>query len=357
MNHEVYYFLLGGFQGGGAQRVCVRLVNKFVENDLKVTLIVMDKCGSLRELVREEVKVISIDKSRVRYAFFEVLKIMRKERPANIISFNFQLAVIAYLSKRVLNLDTKIFLRIINTISSSLGSSLYGMFRKKIRNLFCNKFDSLIFQCNEMKVDFHREIKLRRNVNSVVIYNPAFYNRERVVSNFSENRHNLVFAGRLEKQKNLPLLLESFHWAVKKNDKLKLYLYGEGSEKQRLKQEAMRLGLQHKVFFMDFEVNLSKLFLNKGLSILTSNFEGFPNFLLDSISFGVPIVSVNCKSGPSEIISDVNGILVNEYSSEFLGEAILRAVDKSWNQEEIIRDSQQRFGLSEFYESYYKLLH
>ena len=59
-------------------------------------------------------------------------------------------------------------------------------------------------------------------------------------------------------------------------------------------------------------VNTISDYYNKAsIFAFTSNFEGFPNALIEAMAYGLPCVSTNCPSGPSEVISDgTNGFLI-----------------------------------------------
>lgn len=62
--------------------------------------------------------------------------------------------------------------------------------------------------------------------------------------------------------------------------------------------------------------------------VLPSDYEGFPNVLLESMACGTPIITTNCPSGPGEIITDgKNGIFVPPADEKALAEAVLDLLD------------------------------
>ncbi|PSU22369.1 glycosyltransferase [Photobacterium kishitanii] len=136
------------------------------------------------------------------------------------------------------------------------------------------------------------------------IYNPFDIEKIKQLS-FEEPIYQLpqeyiLFVGRLEEQKNIPLLLESIS---NMTTNIPLVIIGEGSLEADLKQQAIDLGINHKVLFFPFCLNPYAIMRNAKALVLTSNHEGFGNVLVEALICHTPIVSVDCYSGPAEIMS------------------------------------------------------
>jgi glycosyltransferase involved in cell wall biosynthesis len=73
------------------------------------------------------------------------------------------------------------------------------------------------------------------------------------------------------------------------------------------------------------------------LYVLTSRFEGFPNTLCEALAYGLPVVSVDCETGPRDLVqNEINGLLVPENDPDALVEAL----------ERLMKDEQLRYRLA-----------
>lgn len=108
--------------------------------------------------------------------------------------------------------------------------------------------------------------------------------------------------GRFIETKNFRMLLQAFAQAQTRRD---LVILGQGGQLAELQALAEGLGIGNRVHFAGFQRNPFAYLKSARAFLLPSNKEGFPNSLVEAMSLGIPVVSTNCQTGPSEILEDV----------------------------------------------------
>ena len=122
------------------------------------------------------------------------------------------------------------------------------------------------------------------------------------VADFFEKHEDVVLAvGRLEEQKNFALLLEAFAILQREMPDAALCIAGEGSQRRMLEGRARTLGVE---LFMPGHVNPYPLMRKAAVLALTSRYEGFSLVLVEGLALGLPIVAVDCPSGPAEVLEN-----------------------------------------------------
>ncbi|MDO5157092.1 MAG: glycosyltransferase, partial [Eubacteriales bacterium] len=119
--------------------------------------------------------------------------------------------------------------------------------------------------------------------------------------------------GRLEKQKNYPLMITAFANVCRRHPDEVLKIYGEGSEKESLRRLIKQLGMEHNILLMGVTNDVPQQLKNAKGFILSSDYEGMPNGLLEALAAGVPCIATDCPcGGPREVIhTGINGVLVS----------------------------------------------
>lgn len=139
-----------------------------------------------------------------------------------------------------------------------------------------------------------------------------------------EREKIVVSAGRLEDQKNFPLLVRAFSAFHEQHPEYKLVIYGEGKKRRELEQLAQSL-LPSGAWSMPGRVDdLPQRIVSCGIFALSSDYEGVPNVLIEAMACGMPVVSTDCAPGGAAVLIDpgVNGLLVPVGDAEALAEGM-----------------------------------
>lgn len=159
--------------------------------------------------------------------------------------------------------------------------------------------------------------------NVMTIYNPfSIIGNEKVVDDESLGNYFLYFGRLDEKQKNLLFLIESFSKSKVFQKGYKLVLIGDGESKKAIEDKIMFLKMEKYILMLPFTTNVHRYVANAKATVLSSNYEGFPLSIVESLALGVPVISIDCETGPREIIKDkYNGLLVEPNNIDTFSEA------------------------------------
>ncbi|MDH6354387.1 glycosyltransferase involved in cell wall biosynthesis [Dysgonomonas sp. PH5-45] len=197
--------------------------------------------------------------------------------------------------------------------------------------LFYNKADLLFSNSVYINDDLISNFRLR--IPSFVIYNPVIMPSKKAAVNNETSYLKIINVGSLVSRKNQKLILEAL--AISKNS-YKMTIVGDGETKNSLIELSKKLNIERNVDFVGRSSHVGDFLSDNECFILSSNAEGFPNVILEAMSYGLTIISTNCMSGPLELLNEnvavyipqgdfviaKYGILVNTNDSEGLTKAI-----------------------------------
>ncbi|MBT1177146.1 glycosyltransferase [Bifidobacterium callimiconis] len=124
--------------------------------------------------------------------------------------------------------------------------------------------------------------------------------------------HRVVAVCRLNEQKNLPLALDAFKdFSVDFSD-YTFEIYGEGELKDELQAYATNIGIGRKVLFKGFRKNVYDCIIDASMFIISSDFEGLSNSMIEAIALGIPTIATDCPIGGARMVinNGRNGYLV-----------------------------------------------
>ncbi len=130
---------------------------------------------------------------------------------------------------------------------------------------------------------------------------PEFFGTMPVWSPSDSGAKCLLAVGRLSKEKGFGGLIKIFSKLAFKYQDWILRIVGEGPDRGVLESMISQLGLVGRVELPGRSTHIEHEFFMAEAFVLTSEFEGFPNVLLEAMAIGLPCVTVDCPSGPREI--------------------------------------------------------
>lgn len=165
-----------------------------------------------------------------------------------------------------------------------------------------------------------------------VIPNPIFINGEVPQVEYADREKTVVSVGRLDNvQKRYDVMLKAFKLFSQKHPQYVLKLYGKGDDEAKIKQWARELNIEDKVMFMGLTTQPMRDIAKDGMFLITSDFEGISNSLLEAMAVGLPCVSTDHTPGGARLlITDrENGLLAPIGDSEKLAAAMCEFAEDS----------------------------
>lgn len=156
---------------------------------------------------------------------------------------------------------------------------------------------------------------------------------------FNPDSKKIISFGRLEPQKNFSLLIEAFRILRDTNADYSLEIYGDGSQKAELSAQIERLDLGPGARLFPFDKSIHDKLSRSAFFVMSSEYEGMPNALLEAMSMGMPVISVDSKGGAArELFQDSSrGILVNRDAPAELAEAMTLLINSEATTRRIAR--------------------
>lgn len=357
-------FVLNNLEGGGAEKMMVKIMNGFVLNGITVHLLLGKKTGIHLNTLHQSIKVDEAGgQSFFRY-FRHFLQVFKANNYTHIFSIGYQTSSAALFAKKFSSTKTKIYSTHHFAYPAHRPVKYWkGDLLLKMYYYFLFPSADKIIAVSKGALAWLKKFSGRKLPQGIVIYNPAVDDsiRQKAAEPFSlpvqaQGKKILLTVGRLNVEKDHSTLLRAFAIHKLKYPLSILIIIGEGPLKDNLAQQIKQLGLQQDVLLFGFQENPYKWMAACDVFILSSQFEGFGNVLAEAMSLGKTIVSTNCPVGPAEILDNGKfGYLCPVADPIAMAEAIEKAIEYPLEKEMLVNAS-RAFHLEIALEKYLQTL-
>lgn len=350
-NRPLIALVFPNLRGGGVERMSLRLATEFMERGYAVDFVVREAQGDLRDLLPEGSGLVDLSARRVRHAFFPLLRYFRRARPQAVLVAMWPLTTLALIAWRLSGARGQ--------IATSDHSPLSVAYRHKSawHRRFLHWSLRLVYPLADTRIAVSRgvaqdlaELSGLPLSGIKVIYNLATPEQQPVEDEpvlsgawISGGGKRLLAVGNLKTAKNYPMMLHAFALLLE-NTEAQLMILGEGPLRDELQALAEQLNITGRVTFAGFVLDTAAYYRSADLFLLSSDYEGFGNVLVEAMSHGVPVVSTDCPGGPAEVLDQGRyGALAASGDPQAFAQAIRETLQAPPRANDLIRRSQD-FG-------------
>ena len=322
---RIVFVLDGGLEGGGAERVATRLINGWVERGVHVTVVSL--AGSRNEFyeISDQANRIYLDKIKPHSSFFSKvlhhISNMLKLRDA--IRDNNSDVVLSFLTRtniRVILASLGLGKRIVISERSDLRHQQYKWIWKALRYLFYRHADVITANTHIAIECMKRFVPIKK---LVYIHNPITFPN---LQAHPSTAKSILNVGRLIPLKSQILILEALSLTGVKD--WVINILGDGPEETNLTSAAKTLGIENQLYLHGFVANTEDFYLDAGIFVLPSVYEGMSNALLEAMSYGLPCIVSNSLTGALEHIDHgVTGLIFESANINDLAEKLLLIIN------------------------------
>lgn len=302
--------ILPDLRMGGAERDFLTLADGFSKRGYLVDLVVVRAVGPFLLQVPENVCLVNLNVKTEYHSFFPLIRYLRKENPHILLSTLDLMSMVSLIARFLSGSSTKVLVREASTASQLPRPYVKKVIERILMQILFPRADAIVAVSQGVTNDLCRyaNIDLKRIRR---IYNPGVTPQisglaERPVDHpwFLEGHTPVIVGmGRLVSYKNYSLLIRAFSIVAERLD-VRLVIFGEGEQRDKLEALAEQLGIKEKVSLPGFTPNPFAYLYRANAFVLSSDLEGLPNVIIQAMACGCPVISTDCHSGPRELLAD-----------------------------------------------------
>lgn len=339
------WILLSRFENGGLERVQANLAPYFAQSGMDIWLVAGKFMPDASAMLPVGIPVLEIAPTGKHKFFSGLYRQLRAHRPDILITTSNDVSCLVLLLRKIYFPAMKV----VCTQHLSISEPLKHAVRfKKIKQKLTLKAmqwlwpqaDAIIAVSVALSEETRQHLMLKKSVST--IYNPVvlpYYPdliKQKINIPWEDNSLPVfVYSGRLVQVKRVDLLIKAFN-QVQTHQPCRLLIVGDGAERALMQELISDLNLDSSCYFAGHQNNPLPWIKAADALVLSSDYEGFGNVLVEAMACGTQVIATDCPHGPAEILEHGRyGQLVPPNNSASLAEAMQNVIDKSfWVEEE-----------------------
>lgn len=319
-------FITASLGFGGAEKMLVFVANQLSYRGHEISIINLNSVPSyvngFNRNVSDKIIVHTLDKSISGHKnkIKKIVKIVKDTKADVLIGFTEYPSLYAKIVGMLLHIPS---------IMSERGDPFRTNGRKNIKNRISAAIVGTskggVFQTEGAKAFYSKGLQKR----GVVIPNPIFITEPLPDVPFEQRENTVVSVGRLDNvQKRYDVMLRSFALFSEKYPQYKLKIYGDGNDKKRIEDWAKEYGIADKVLLMGLVKKPMQEIAKDKIFLITSDYEGISNSLLEAMAVGLSCVSTDHTPGGARLLinDQENGLLAPMGDEEAIANCLIRYV-------------------------------
>lgn len=366
--------LLDSLAGGGAERVMLNLANKYAEQGYKVDLVLAQKRGEYLDDVDERIRIVDLAASRFWEYFKPMVQYFKNEQPDVMLSATTILNLLAIITRKLSFSNARLVVseHIDITSFAERGALQKPTIVKRLIKYLYPYADQVVAVSEGAAQSLSNfsglpVAKVKAIYNGVVDQHKLDLASAGLTHEWFGSQQLeapvIVAVGRLQPQKDFPMLINAFA-KLRQKMPARLIILGEGELRDELQKQAQDLGVDEDLSLHGFEDNPFKFLANANVFALSSLYEGLPTVLIEAMACGCPVVSTKCPSGPEEILENGKyGTLVDVSDEQAFADALYGVLsqqkefpDQTVELKQQLITHAQNFNVDKAFSAYSKVL-
>jgi glycosyltransferase involved in cell wall biosynthesis len=315
--------------GGGAEKVILKLAGEFVRRDLRCDIVIAINQGRLLSAIPAGVRLVTLDKKKTSSAILALASYIRREKPSAMMATIFSANITAIIAKLISFRSTTLVIREAAPTDLDIATaSRWKTWANRIAAQILYRRASASIAVSREVASVLMDMKLVRPSAIHIIPNPVLLPDKPEDSDLPRERGLILACGRLEPQKDHASLLRAVAKLSKRCPDSRLIILGEGTQKESLEQLACELGLSDRVTFAGYVDNPAPYMAKAAVLVHTARFEGFSSVLLEALAQRCPIVATDCQGVRAALGDGAFGTIVPLDDEDRLVDAVEDVLSK-----------------------------